>query len=822
MGEPATKVLAAAAPTKKRAAASTAAAAKPATTTAAVLQQQPPTANPASVMGQHLPAEATPIQAYAKLEGPDFSYFVRKLQVMLGRKVGAADQIDINLGNVKSISRKHARIQFNFIVQSFEVVVLGKNGAVVDGRYLPPESPPATLKHNSKITIGEVDITFLLPQLDANGRVESRAEGDDFDRPKKRVRSGSSPLKEGDEGGDSTADARPNVSYATMIYQAICSSAERKMTLNGIYRWISENYPYYQMHKAGWQAGDPLARVKDLKGIVSKDPAGGRHAPVADQPAAPEAVTLRTQSQPAKRRRLDLKSEHEVALAPRGISLLKEKEQLRGDVAGQAMVVVDDKVGLQADGTELKIDNIAMLHRPPPPVVSTSTSATTAVTYTVHSKRKSDCLDARDEDIHDPRDLPLASFTGPLTPRSTPAKTRAFSIVSTQNTPAHARFQHLLTSRLPLPESHALLERLFAALDQSVSFVLARGQTATFERVRRPVENMTGRAFPMDRLEQLRAVWPGSYVWEPRRAVGEDGRWVDSVCLMWPIEDVEGKDVGKRDGGRKAEVGDEMVKRREVFNARLVARVSLEHKVRIHFSFIRANTSQRFLATRNITVSNDAKLKSWHADFDLSSVPEVERMPIPICEKKGKSALARSCFVDATDPLPKLPAVTPVKLENENAPPTPASAGAPTVAFSAQEPIRAKEQKTKESGMYHPKVDSTEIKRRAMLSRLVDIGQAVIVFFTTSKKKVIPLKEVGDYILTASRNPLSHAEACDHVRMLATTCPEWCKLIKLIAGFVVRVEDTITVTDADVADAAGRLRTLKERVGRLLAQPLAK
>ncbi|KAJ3377676.1 Molybdate-anion transporter [Entophlyctis sp. JEL0112] len=60
-----------------------------------------------------LPLESTladPVQAYAKIEGRDFTYFVRKLVVILGRKVSQTDVVDVHLGNIKSISRNVSRI----------------------------------------------------------------------------------------------------------------------------------------------------------------------------------------------------------------------------------------------------------------------------------------------------------------------------------------------------------------------------------------------------------------------------------------------------------------------------------------------------------------------------------------------------------------------------------------------------------------------------------------------------------------------------------------------------------------------------------------
>jgi hypothetical protein len=46
---------------------------------------------------------------------------------------------------------------------------------------------------------------------------------------------------------------KPPYSYATLIAQAINSSSDRKMTLNGIYNYIMEHYPYYQVCQNGWQ-----------------------------------------------------------------------------------------------------------------------------------------------------------------------------------------------------------------------------------------------------------------------------------------------------------------------------------------------------------------------------------------------------------------------------------------------------------------------------------------------------------------------------------------------------------------------------------------
>ena len=49
------------------------------------------------------------VQAYAKLQGENFVYYVRSLSVVLGRRVAGCDDVDVDLGPYKTISRQHAR-----------------------------------------------------------------------------------------------------------------------------------------------------------------------------------------------------------------------------------------------------------------------------------------------------------------------------------------------------------------------------------------------------------------------------------------------------------------------------------------------------------------------------------------------------------------------------------------------------------------------------------------------------------------------------------------------------------------------------------------
>lgn len=48
-------------------------------------------------------------------------------------------------------------------------------------------------------------------------------------------------------------DGKPPYSYAQLIVQAISAAADKQLTLNGIYSYITRNYPYYKTADKGWQ-----------------------------------------------------------------------------------------------------------------------------------------------------------------------------------------------------------------------------------------------------------------------------------------------------------------------------------------------------------------------------------------------------------------------------------------------------------------------------------------------------------------------------------------------------------------------------------------
>ena len=88
----------------------------------------------------------------------------------------ATETIDQELKNHTSISRRHLRIYWDYKHDCWKGLVLGRNGAFIDNKYLPATSV-GMLKHGSKIQIASIEATFKLPQtMVENTTDESEAE----------------------------------------------------------------------------------------------------------------------------------------------------------------------------------------------------------------------------------------------------------------------------------------------------------------------------------------------------------------------------------------------------------------------------------------------------------------------------------------------------------------------------------------------------------------------------------------------------------------------------------------------------------------------
>ncbi|CUM68001.1 uncharacterized protein PRCAT00005715001 [Priceomyces carsonii] len=118
------------------------------------------------------------ITAYARLDFENFTFFVQTLQVVLGRKSnddlvhGIHHSVDVHLSSKRAISRRHAKIFYNFGTQRFELSILGRNGAFVDNSFVE-KGITIPLIDGTKIQIGDISFGFILPSSDLSDKRDS-------------------------------------------------------------------------------------------------------------------------------------------------------------------------------------------------------------------------------------------------------------------------------------------------------------------------------------------------------------------------------------------------------------------------------------------------------------------------------------------------------------------------------------------------------------------------------------------------------------------------------------------------------------------------
>lgn len=277
------------------------------------------------------------VQAYAKLAGKDWTFYIKRLKNNIGRPPegatsapadamvgddmsdGAGEAVHIDLGPSKTISRQHAEIFYDSDRECWNIVVHGRNGIRIDNMPLRP-TQSHTLKSGEIIDIGGVEMIFVLPEADRTLKIHRRylqraglvtfeeelprdpaydynagafAHGQngaygslaiapappDYRRPgtpladRSRLAypahmspafvNGNTILLASDDVDlslDSNAHIKPSFSYAQMIAQAVFSTDDERLTLNGIYTYIQDKFAYYRhQHGGGWQASIPHA-----------------------------------------------------------------------------------------------------------------------------------------------------------------------------------------------------------------------------------------------------------------------------------------------------------------------------------------------------------------------------------------------------------------------------------------------------------------------------------------------------------------------------------------------------------------------------------
>ncbi|KAF7355084.1 hypothetical protein MSAN_01423900 [Mycena sanguinolenta] len=238
---------------------------------------------------------AEKISAYYSLVFPTVTFYVRTLSVTIGRRCipnpnlatsSAPDnlQVDVDLGALKSVSRLHAKIEYDQEEDRFMLLVVGRNGAWVDGVW-SASGTRAPLGERSQIQIASRTFHFVLPpppppedtpspsSQSSNARARSPStpslhlhfRSHKYRRPnppaaktnpkKRKKPEPPSPPKPKLQAAPVPAEIpeKPSLTLRQLIQSAI-KDLGGKATLQDVCTWIMDNYEHYQHVDDKWMS----------------------------------------------------------------------------------------------------------------------------------------------------------------------------------------------------------------------------------------------------------------------------------------------------------------------------------------------------------------------------------------------------------------------------------------------------------------------------------------------------------------------------------------------------------------------------------------
>jgi forkhead box protein K len=267
------------------------------------------------------PAVPEKIRAYYSLVFPNFTYYLQTLSVTIGRRCippNSSEQgtVDVDLGPLKSVSRLHAKIEYEEDKERFVLVVIGRNGAWVDGVWSGTGSrQPLSERYvlitlslsiiGSRLTRSQIQIAsrtfeFVLPPPPAPEDSPSPSSHSSATRPRSpsvditsisppssmpshtpppthitpthpknqlpslpgatgKVKSNLNSKKRKKSNHvplpipkPEDMPPRPQLTYAQLCYRAI-KAMGGKATLQDINQWIMESFDWYKYNDVGWQ-----------------------------------------------------------------------------------------------------------------------------------------------------------------------------------------------------------------------------------------------------------------------------------------------------------------------------------------------------------------------------------------------------------------------------------------------------------------------------------------------------------------------------------------------------------------------------------------
>lgn len=108
-----------------------------------------------------------------------------------------------------------------------------------------------------------------LPKLGVSSLRSGKERGGERERKRDRGRERGDFVPSVPSPLPSNCKGKPPHSYATLIAMAIAAAPERKLSLNDIYTWISNTFPYYSRAGRGWKVSSTIHMILTCNIIIT-------------------------------------------------------------------------------------------------------------------------------------------------------------------------------------------------------------------------------------------------------------------------------------------------------------------------------------------------------------------------------------------------------------------------------------------------------------------------------------------------------------------------------------------------------------------------
>lgn len=358
----------------------------------------------------------------------------------------------------------------------------------------------------------------------------------------------------------------------------------------------------------------------------------------------------------------------------------------------------------------------------------------------------------------------LSPEKGYLSPRKdTTAKKNLLNLLSpTKNavalpvSPAKSQILELPQTSLTLPFKYRRLLEFFKNIDTIVQIMFNRNETVTFRKLKPGVEELLKRNLYEKHLAQIKSLYPDSFIFkqEKLRVYGVGVRHEQWELVIEPKIN------------QRIMSADVILERKRNFHT-----ILLEKTIDYHNEFLLSLEPP-------MNIPKD-KLKRWHPEFNLESIPDIEETPLPQAPEEqklttGKEVLEKAkslfnCNTRMEEALARLKDVktNDVATETISSQPSSLFKGIPKCLL---EKVRQKQAAKALQSMTRSTVKEKEAQ---LYGRLPEIARLTRNLFVAERKNVLHLDVVLEKLSNSFSSFLTKDDMENHLKTISKEVPGW-------------------------------------------------